>query len=73
MGISAGGILSDRWTKDRTVRCMFLLGGFYCLAAPFLLIFLGNPALGLLAACIFVSSLLRSLGGQMKALSDATF
>jgi predicted MFS family arabinose efflux permease len=62
VGVSAGGVLSDRWTKGRPVRRMFLLAGFYCLAAPFLLIFLGKPALGPLAACIFASSLLRTLG-----------
>jgi predicted MFS family arabinose efflux permease len=62
IGISLGGVISDRFTKGVPVRRMLFMAGFYLLAAPFLLIFLGKPALGPLAACIFTSSLLRTLG-----------
>ncbi len=62
IGISAGGVLSDRVTRKHPRRRMLLLGFFYCAAAPFLLIFLGHPKLEILSLCIFVSSLLRTLG-----------
>ena len=62
IGISGGGFLSDRFTKDHPNRRMFLLGGFYLASAPFLLIFLGKPALLPLAAFMFVSSLLCTIG-----------
>jgi len=62
VGVSAGGVISDKFTRGGPARRMFLMAGFYCIAAPFLLIFLGKPGLGALGACIFASSLLRTLG-----------
>jgi predicted MFS family arabinose efflux permease len=62
IGISAGGYISDRVTKNQPVRRMYLLGGFYCAAAPFLLMFIGTPSLVPLSICVFLSSLLRTLG-----------
>ena len=62
IGISAGGVLSDRVTRDRPLRRMLLLGYFYCASAPFLLIFLGRPKLEILFICMFVFSLLRTFG-----------
>jgi predicted MFS family arabinose efflux permease len=62
IGISAGGVLSDRVTRDRPLRRMLLLGYFYCASAPFLLIFLGRPKLEILSICIFAFSLLRTFG-----------
>lgn len=62
IGVSLGGVISDRFTRGGPARRMFLMAGFYLLAAPFLLIFLGKPALLPLTACIFISSLLRTLG-----------
>lgn len=62
IGIAGGGYISDRFTRNAPVRRMYLLGGFYCAAAPFLLMFLGTPALIPLSICIFASSLLRTLG-----------
>jgi predicted MFS family arabinose efflux permease len=62
IGISSGGFLSDRVTKGRPIRRMWLLGIFYCLAAPFLLVFLWRPRFEVLAVCIFACSLLRTFG-----------
>ena len=62
LGISVGGVLSDRVTRSHPVRRMYLLGGFFCASAPFLLVFLFHPDLRLLAGCIFAFSLLRTLG-----------
>jgi MFS family permease len=62
IGISAGGVVSDRVTRGRPLRRMWMLGGFYCVAAPFLLIFLTQPGLEVLSVCIFGCSLLRTFG-----------
>jgi sugar phosphate permease len=62
VGITCGGVLSDHITNGHPVRRMLLLGTFYCISAPFRLIFLGKPALAPLAACMFLNALLRTLG-----------
>jgi predicted MFS family arabinose efflux permease len=62
LGIMVGGWISDRIASHAPHRRMMLYGGFYLLAAPFLLLFLGRPEFYVVAAGISAFSFLRGLG-----------
>lgn len=61
-GIAAGGWLSDRLAIRAAHRRVLAYGTSYLLAAPFLLVFLGQPGFGVLAAGIAAFSFLRGVG-----------
>lgn len=61
-GILAGGYFSDSLAKRGVRHRMILQAICYFLAAPFLLGFLWSPRFTKVSVCIFLFSLLRSLG-----------
>ncbi len=62
IGVTCGGILSDRVARGGLARRMLSQALFYLAAAPFLLAFSGSPGYGLISGCIFSFNLLRALG-----------
>lgn len=62
LGALTGGYLSDRIAKGHPERRMLILGIFYALAAPFILVFLLRPPAAVLGGAILMHSLLRGLG-----------
>jgi MFS transporter, Spinster family, sphingosine-1-phosphate transporter len=62
LGIAVGGWASDRAAARAPHRRVLLYGTAYLLAAPFLLLFLGTPTFGVVAAGIAAFSFLRGLG-----------
>lgn len=62
IGIAAGGWISDR-AAGRGVRHRMLIQGLsYLAAAPFLLLFLGQPSFAVVTAAVSFFSLFRGLG-----------
>lgn len=61
-GIAVGGWLSDRIAARHPHRRVLAYGMCYVLAAPFLLVFLGQPNFGVIAAGIAAFSFLRGVG-----------
>jgi predicted MFS family arabinose efflux permease len=61
-GIAVGGWFSDRIAARKPHRRVLAYGACYALAAPFLLVFLGQPHFSLIAAGIAVFSFLRGVG-----------
>jgi predicted MFS family arabinose efflux permease len=61
-GIAVGGWVSDRVAVRLPHRRVLAYGTSYLLAAPFLLVFLGQPDFGVVAAGIAAFSFLRGLG-----------
>ncbi|HRE82944.1 MAG TPA: MFS transporter, partial [Opitutaceae bacterium] len=61
-GIAVGGWLSDRIAVRYPHRRVLAYGTCYLLAAPFLLVFLGQPNFGVIAAGIAAFSFLRGVG-----------
>jgi len=62
IGITAGGVLSDRLARGKVARRVLLLSVCYFMAAPFLAVFVIRPGYVLISAAIFAYSLLRSIG-----------
>lgn len=62
VGAVAGGLFSDRFARRGTRYRMLFQALCYLASAPFLLAFLGQPALIFIGACIFAFSLLRGMG-----------
>ncbi len=62
LGIVVGGTVSDRLAAGAPHRRMLLYGLFYLLSAPFLLLFVGQPAFPVVAAGIAAFSFLRGIG-----------
>jgi len=62
IGITAGGVLSDRLARGKVARRVLLLSVCYFMAAPFLAVFVIRPSYLLISAAIFAYSLLRSIG-----------
>jgi predicted MFS family arabinose efflux permease len=61
-GVLAGGFLSDRYAAKQLRRRMLLQTVCYLAAAPFLLTFLAQPALALIASAIFAFAVFRTMG-----------
>jgi len=61
-GIAVGGWLSDRVATKGNHRRVLAYGTAYALAAPFLLVFLGQPDFTVIAAGIAAFSFLRGVG-----------
>jgi len=61
-GIAVGGWISDRLASRQPHRRVLAYGTCYLLAAPFLLVFLGQPSFGVVAAGIAAFSFLRGVG-----------
>ncbi|MFN7919941.1 MAG: MFS transporter [Bryobacteraceae bacterium] len=59
-----GGYFSDRIARGNPRKRLLLQGLFYAAAAPFLLVFLGKPAVAILGASIFMHGLVRALGSS---------
>ncbi|HEY0966532.1 MAG TPA: MFS transporter [Opitutaceae bacterium] len=62
LGIAVGGWVSDRAAARAPHRRVLLYGSAYLIAAPFLLLFLGSPTFGVVAAGIAAFSFLRGMG-----------
>ncbi len=62
LGLTVGGWISDRAAARSPHRRVLVYGSCYLLAAPFLLLFLGTPAFGVVAAGITAFSFLRGVG-----------
>ena len=62
IGITAGGVLSDRLSRGILARRVLILSICYFCAAPFLAVFVVRPGFTLISSSIFVYSLLRSIG-----------
>jgi sugar phosphate permease len=62
VGIVLGGVISDRVGRSHAHRRPLVMAGFYCAAAPFLLVFLFEPGFLLVSVCLAASSLLRTMG-----------
>jgi predicted MFS family arabinose efflux permease len=62
LGLTAGGWISDRAAARSPHRRVLVYGSCYLLAAPFLLLFLGTPAFGVVAAGITAFSFFRGVG-----------
>jgi MFS family permease len=62
LGVIVGGWISDRFSARAPHRRMLLYSVFYFAAAPFLLLFLGQPSFPVVAAGIAAFSFLRGLG-----------
>jgi MFS family permease len=62
IGITVGGVISDRFARGVLARRVLLFAACYFCAAPFLVAFVFGPGLVFASACIFAYSLLRSIG-----------
>jgi predicted MFS family arabinose efflux permease len=62
IGITVGGLLSDRLSRGIIARRALILSVCYFLAAPFLAVFIARPGFTLVSTSIFAYSLLRSIG-----------
>ncbi|MBL9216345.1 MAG: MFS transporter [Opitutaceae bacterium] len=62
VGVLLNGWLSDYLCRDRVERRLLLDGFGYLAAAPFLLVFLGDPTVARIATGCFLFALLRSIG-----------
>jgi predicted MFS family arabinose efflux permease len=73
IGVTCGGVLSDRVARGGVARRMLSQALFFLAASPFLLAFSGSPGYGLISACIFSFNLLRALGqaNEIPILCDA--
>lgn len=71
-GVLTGGYLSDRIARGDARRRLLILCVFYALAAPFLLMFLLRPAVGVLGFAILTHGFLRAVGSanEMPLLCD---
>lgn len=61
-GIFVGAWISDKFSAGAPHRRMLLYGVFYLVGAPFLLVFVSQPAFSVLACGIAAFSFLRGLG-----------
>lgn len=61
-GIAVGGWISDRVAARQPHRRVLAYGAAYLAASPFLLVFLGQPDFGVVAAGIAAFSFLRGVG-----------
>ncbi len=61
-GVLTGGYLSDKIARGDARRRLLILGVFYALAAPLLLMFLLRPAVGILGFAILAHGFLRAVG-----------
>ena len=62
VGVLTGGYLSDKIARGDPRRRLLILGVFYALAAPLLLMFLMRPPVGILGFAILTHGFLRALG-----------
>lgn len=62
LGLTVGGWISDRAAARSPHRRVLMYSSCYLLAAPFLLLFLGAPTFGVVAAGITAFSFLRGVG-----------
>ena len=62
IGIVLGGLISDRFAHGILSRRVLLLAVCYFCAAPFLAAFVFHPGFSIASLCIFVYSLVRSIG-----------
>jgi predicted MFS family arabinose efflux permease len=62
IGITAGGVISDRFSRGLLPRRVMLFAACYFCAAPFLAAFVFRPGFAVASLCIFAYSLLRSIG-----------
>lgn len=62
LGLALGGWLSDRVAVADSRRRMLVQAFSYFIAAPFLLLFLGNPGFAMVTVAVSVYSLFRGIG-----------
>jgi hypothetical protein len=65
-GAVVGGYLSDRFTGNSPSRRLLFLAIGYCSAAPFLLTFFWDAALGPINASIFLYSFIKNIGAASE-------